>query len=230
MNRAVVFFSAWLGLGSALLPADSLVNLPTGTMSCTVTATAHFNEAPADAPPGQPPPKVRIAETAVQVDRTGNLQRSVATWNDGNTVESWMHLDSGMTQVERFRGQTILDLPKNSGARVGIPLLDFTPESVAWISPHTRTAKVPIDFNGKPAMHYQTVVEIPQEGSLPPIRLTYQAWIDPKTLVPLAYDDGDYLYLLTFAKTAPTEPLVLPDRFKRDLQGYLNANAPVHHL
>jgi hypothetical protein len=46
-----------------------------------------------------------------------------------------------------------------------------------------------------------------------------EAWIDSKTLLPVALDDGFMLATYTF-KTGPTEPMGLPPGFKELYKSY----------
>jgi hypothetical protein len=76
-------------------------------------------------------------------------------------------------------------------------------------------------YNGKICMIYKT--SMPLENSPPkfitgvdPPSLPHVAWIDEKTALPVALDNGDALYVFTF-HPPPQTPLTLPERFQEEL-------------
>jgi len=228
----------WILFGTSALFANPLVNLPSGNMACTVAITAHLNSpAPDPSMPDVQDVSAPSKDTgtnamkAADIIRVGKLQRNIITWSSGTTSEAWTLIDTGLTLAEKATGPTkfIYELPKASPTRNSISptILDLDADSVTWIFPRSLIGKTA--YKGKPSLHYQRGISLPAAIG-PPRTVLYQAWIDPKTLVPIAFDDGDALYELTFSKDPPTQPLVLPDRFQKELQEYENANAVIRHL
>jgi len=229
-------------LGSRALFADPLVALPSGDMACSVAITAHAGTAipdPAKPPVTGAPGPAGSAKPATgapvmktdEIVQVKKLRRDIFTWSNGETSETWTIIDSGMTMAEKTVGPSkfIYEMSRGSVIRnvVCPTMLDLDAASTTWISPQSFTGKA--DHGGKASLHYQARISLPMPAG-PPRTVLYQAWIDPKTFVPIALDDGDALYELTFAPQKPTEPLVLPVRFQKDLQQYQNANATIRHL
>lgn len=200
-------------------------------MACTVTGTFHGaltkDGPPADQAPAVPPPQMVIKTVAIT--RVDGLQRDTITWSTGTTTDTWLLTDTGMMLSEAMSGSSkfIVELTKDDPTRkFSCPIaLQMDADSMAWITPQTFTGKA--SFHGKPALHYQA--SMPIGMGLKPTMGLWQAWIDEKTLAPLAFDDSNSLYEVTFDDTPPTERLTLPAQFETDLQKYYNANAkPVH--
>jgi hypothetical protein len=228
-----LYLLGWMSLISPLLNADPAVVIPAGDLACSVVITNHAGSPPPDGTNPAPPPAktstVRPMMTAATIVRVGRMQQDTFTWSNGTTSESWTLLDTGLTLLEDPTGpaKSIYELPRGSAVRkvLSPPVLALDAASLDWINSSHLTGKTAHD--GKPAIHYQAIEAL--YNFVPPKSVLYQAWIDPKTLAPLAFDDGDRLYELTFS-APPAQPLVLPDRFKKDLNEYLNANAKPRHL
>ena len=57
-------------------------------------------------------------------------------------------------------------------------------------------------------------------GGKTPIKEKREAWIDSKTLLPVAVDTGASLAVFTFAAKPPVGPLVPPPNFKKEIDYY----------
>jgi hypothetical protein len=217
---------------SALLQADPALNLPSASMSCSITVTSLLTAKTGNQPTsdGKHQPPAALTITAVQMKRAGKLQQALITYSDGESGEVWTDEGTGLTVVEQTSGtgKFVFDYPKGDIFRNGLyPLiLDLTPDSLNWISPQNVTGTVP--YKGRPALHYQKSVTILLPQPDPPRTVLYQAWVDPKTLSLLALADGDASYQLTFGDP-PASPLALPSRFQAEFQRYNIANAPPVH-
>jgi hypothetical protein len=232
MNKvALLLLGPFILANSTGLKANPLINFPAGDTVCSVTVTSHligFSHTPANVNTEGSP----VVLQSVEITRIGKLQRDEMTWSDGKKTEAWTLLDLGLTLAEKVVSSSsfIYELLKGSPFRNAFcpTLLDLDEASVTWINPQSFTGNT--DLEGKPTLHYQTKMSLPAPNG-PPRNVIYQAWIDAKTLKPLALDDGDALYALTFSVSpASTGPLILPDRFKKNLQEYENANAKIRHL
>jgi hypothetical protein len=234
MNKSSrLLILSWITFSSPLLQADPALVIPPGNLSCSVVVTNHAGAPvpllPSSAPVPPRKPGLRPSMTAATIERVGGLQHTIFSWSNGSNSEMWILLDKDLALLEDASGQgkSIFELPRGSAVRkvLSPPMLDLDAESLAWINSQNLTGKAA--YKGKSSLHYQATQAL--YNFIPPRQVLYQAWIDPKTLLPLAMDDGDNLYELTFA-APPSEPLVLPDRFKKNLQEYYNANAVPRHL
>ena len=211
--------------------AAPLVVLPTGDLSCSVEVSkkqsSGSSQQTASASSGGGAPSMKH----VDITRVGNLRRDIITWSDGNTTETWRVPDLGVSLVEVFYpARCIYDVRAGSvmGGLFLRRVLDLDPASVDWITSSSLVGKE--DRNGKPTIHYRGTVLIPSGSpGIAPYHSFYEAWVDAQTLVPVAFDDGDNIYELTF-NAPPTNPLVLPERFRKDLHQYQSAHALARHL
>jgi len=220
-----------LSFSFSTLRGDPLVVVPQGNLTCSVTVTYHGT-----LPKGTTATSAKASTTGgpvlqnVAITRTGNLRRDLSTWSDGTTYEAWIMEDTGMMVVERTMGTSkfIYEFPKNSISRNPFSpvILQWEAGALGWINPQTLIGDS--TQSGTPAVLYQAPMSLPTDLQTPDNEL-YQAWVDKKTLVPLALDDGKALYELTFSGP-PKEQLVMPERFKTALQHYYNANATIRHL
>ena len=222
---------AWL-LCCSLLPAQSpaptpapLVVFPQGDFSCTVEVTPHDIPKPDPAHPDRVYARVikRIAITQL-----GKIRRDLTLWSDNAISQLWSLADKGVTLEESNDTQKDVYVLRGILRDQASPkLLHFDADSVSWL---TSNALDKSSATGA-ALHYQAKVLVaPAMGAIPALTAVYQAWIDPKTLMPLKFDDGGALYVLTFSKDPPTGPLVIPADIQAELVRYQEALAPHPHL
>lgn len=227
-KRYLLFFSLILLLTGFPVLAAPLITLPKGDMSCSVDVTV--NQAPSSTQPASP--KTEIPQMKhVEIAQVGNLRRDTITWSDGDKTETWKVLNTGFSLVEvTYPAKCIYDVPAGSfmGSYFSRKILDLTPASTSWITVASLVGQT--DHDGKPAIHYRASVVVP--SNVPhqaPRQVFYEAWVDAKTLIPMAFDDGDYVYELTFSDP-PTAPLVMPERFQENFRYYTRANTIARHL
>jgi len=254
MNKKICLaacLTAFVFFEQPLLSDPAYVFLPEGNMSCSVEVTPSkptvdsakpqktkaINETNAVA---DKIPLPRLGMKSIEITRVGKLRRDSITWWDGHTSETWYLLDVGLILVEQAHIIQEVRTSTQGQDRNGLvpKLLDLDQASLSWIKPENYKGEE--SLNGKKNYHYRTVITIPgppmsdpktgKEIPGEPIHLIYQAWLNPKTLQPIALDDGDQNYTLTFSSTPPTEHLELPERFKKDLQEYRNAHIVPRHL
>lgn len=213
---------AWLIFCSPCLAANPLVVFPQGDFSCTVDVT------PRDIPKPDPAhPERRYAPVLqkIAITQVGKVRRDISTWSDGSTSQVWSLAEKGVSLFEsNAKGKDVYLLRGERRHNVCPRLLRFDAESVSWISEKTLDKQPTGD--GK-FLHYQSKVVIAEaNGPIPAETATYQAWIDPKTLLPLRLDDGAALYSLTFSSDSPAEPLVMPANIQAELDRWLKASVP----
>ncbi|MEI6337851.1 MAG: hypothetical protein WCQ57_04620 [Verrucomicrobiota bacterium] len=208
-----------------LLAANPLVTFPSGDFTCTVAVTPHEIPKPdPEHPERRYPPVLKT----VTITRIGTIRRDASTWSDGSASELWDLADMKLAlQESRRPGKDIYLLRGYLRDHAGPALLRFDDKSVSWIT--AGAVKVPPGDSDKP-LHYQAAVVVSDPGEIPTVTATYQAWIDPKTLLPQKFDDGEALYVLTFSKEPPIGPLVIPANIQREIDRYQAAYAPHPHL
>lgn len=209
----------------ALEPKGPLVKLPQGNFSCTVAVTPHVIRKP---DPAHPEWRYSPVVKKIVITKVGNIRRDTIVWSDNTLTQLWNITDKGVSLEEKMFGarKNIYVLLGDLRDQACPPLLHFDAESVSWITEKAQGA----DSNPDTAFHYQANMVLPSIPPSPPRNVLYQAWIDPKTLLPLKFDDGDALYVLTFSGDAPTGPLVLPGDVQTELAHWQNAVGPHPHL
>jgi hypothetical protein len=225
MNKGYLLlpFIASISLNSSAF-ADPLVALPASSIACSVDLTA--SASPSGAPPA---PTGRIKH--IEITRDGDLQRDIVTWSDGSSSETWRIFDVRLLVADNkasANSVNVYALDSSQAAGFTPRILALNLRSFSWISPGRLVGKENKD--GKEVFRYRAPVLVP--GFLPrdpPRQVIYQAWIDAKTLIPVALDDSDDTYKLAFS-APPTEPLILPERFKKIVDYYTRANAVAGHL
>ncbi len=229
MNKGLFFY---LLSTLALLGAnDPPVIAPPDNFACSVAVTFHGILAKDAAPGAMTTPADSKIPTVKSdtITQTGNLRRDVLTWSDGTTSEAWTMVSTGFTMLEKAAGTTkgIYKMPKKSSMRALLfpTILDMDTASLTWLNPSSFVDKN--GLKGRNGSHYQSHGFL--YNFVPAKSVAIQAWVDAKSFIPFAFDDGQCLYELTFT-SPPTEPLVLPDRFKEDMEYYQRANGTIKHL
>jgi|GEM_PF-5765115 len=196
----------------------------------------------ANAPKPQPRPDVL---KTVEITRIGKMRHDILTAEDGSTFENWYDYVNGLLAHGKLNGSSIsspivISLGAHVDDYVGAfapKILDLTDDSLSWVNQQAFKGKTLI--NGKTAFRYQktykvggTVISDPKTGALKMIGgdlITFQAWIDPKTKVPIALDDSQWNYVLTFSAPVSTTPLVLPAVYKKIIQAHIEATVVPKH-
>ena len=236
MNRKYAFLAclSWLAACTSLLAADPLVLFPKGDFYCTVAVT------PRKAGTAKPDPAQKEQPSApelkkVTITQAGNIRLDRMTWFDGSVSKIWILVDRNLS-IEENRNKSIYALTPAMRDNALTKLLDFTPESVNWITPDALS-------NGKagdppPVLHYQATVQVNSalgdsslDGSVAPVQtIILQAWIDSKTLLPLQFDNGHGLYVLTFSNKAPEPIPAMPANVQAEFKLWQAAHGPQPHL
>jgi len=209
---------------STAMAQQPAVQFPTGYAAWTVDVTTHN---PAPRPPAAPsassgpgnlptPPPVQHELKKMEITQTDNLYRSVLIWSDGQRTEVWSL---------KSPPWTLMDNPEGSGGifLTALPhLLPFPrPDAMmfSWVNDRTYDSNGP--YHGKMCMIYRK--SMPLENRPPksitgiePTPMPHMAWIDEKTALPVALDNGESLYVFTF-QPPPKTPLTLPARFQEEL-------------
>jgi hypothetical protein len=159
----------------------------------------------------------------MEITQTDNFCRSILTWSDTKKSEVWWLKSPPWAMLDNLDGSgdkvALTTMPQ------ALPLYRVDATMFAWVSDQTYGGKV--SYNGKTCLVYQKL--LPPDNSAPaflskvaPTPLQHTAWIDEKTALPVALDNGNSLFLFTF-NPPPTAPLTLPDRFQQKLTNVLNS-------
>ncbi len=210
----------WIGT----LSADPLVVFPAGNFSCAVEVTPHD---PAPRPdPAHPERRTVPVVKKILITQVGRVRCDVSVFSDNSTAKLWNLLDPGLSVLASNRTSKDLYVLRGESRDEASPkLLHFDADSVSWIKEKSADKNSP----GGGALHYQAKVALPTDVG--PVQYAlYQAWIDPKSLIPQRFDDGEALYVLTFSPTPPTDPLVVPENVQAEVKRWTAATTAHPHL
>lgn len=222
-------------LCSPVFAADPMVVFPQGDFSCTVDVTPHKSSDPDVTHPRRRNTPILKKITITQV---GNIRRDTSVWSDKSISQLWSLTDKDVSVHEsNDAGKEVFLLRGEMRENACPKLLHFDADSVSWI---TAKALDKQSASGKEPLHYQSTAVVQKESQTldisgatiitPAVTAVYQAWIDPKTLLPLKFDDGDVLYTLKFSPDPPTGPLVIPANIQTALDSWLKKSASHPHL
>lgn len=173
------------------LHADPLVQFPSGSAAWTINVADSHNKSSAS---------MGSSDLAkVDVTQNDRFRCSLITFRNGKSRASWDVPGSNIILTEDSRGTPFITPPTRY---FSIP---FLPSAFSWLSSDLLQGKDPINYQNKLCFHYKGPAG--------------EAWIDSKTLLPVALDNGVVLASFTF-QPIPTTPLILPPKFKEVLDGY----------
>jgi hypothetical protein len=183
---------------------------------CSWTETYRPKQA---APAKKAPWDVAIKE--IVVTKAGDIRRDLEAWDNGSARDLWI-----------VKGVELFAYPESPTIVVRNAATDED----------ARTFQSP-DFGGLPALSLQNYVDVATyrgvqcyhflikrtkpEGDATAYTAAEraetrnrEAWIDVKSKLPVALDDGESIRLYTFSPDRPA-PLALPDKFAAELQHYV---------
>ena len=228
MNEAThtPFFAALIAgcfLFTGIAPAQS-VQFPTGDSAWTVDITYPHDAA-------TPPPQPGGINTAVakakriEIAQFNNEKKIRVTWTDGHTTEQWTIPNLPVVFKEYPNG---IVFPVGNGS-MERKFDDFDMptnlSAFSWLSPACLQEKDPINFQGQLCYHYVGTTNspaMPRGHSMGPgdsRTVEREAWIDSKTLLPVALNTGTSLCIFTFQQP-PTGPLDMPLKFQQGIANY----------
>ena len=223
MNRARILLNLLWMLGVFLGPRVSqaqalAVQFPTGDASWTVEVISRAPRPPVPPQVGLPPGQQNIQCELKKMDvtQTKDLTRTELIWSDGKKTEVWWLTSTPLMLTERTDGSgvesdslTFLSSHLRPDARM-----------FSWVTSQTYVAKS--SYKGKACLLYEKKMEPDNRApsfitKMEPELALRRAWIDGNTLLPVALDNGEVVYLFTF-QPAPEGPLTLPERFQKELK------------
>ena len=171
--------------------AANLVTFPTGPAAWTIDVTP--------SPTNHDPAAARQVHTLkIEVAQDGQKRRTIISYANGTEKERWELPSQNIVLAEDSRGQTFGAFAGATSEKIQVLTIPFTDASFQWLAPEFLREKDPVEYQGKMCFHYKGSAE---------------AWIDSKTLLPVALDNGTDLGVFTFSKDPPP-PLVLPAKFQ----------------
>ncbi|MFA7344111.1 MAG: hypothetical protein WC003_07385 [Terrimicrobiaceae bacterium] len=210
------FLSVCLGFlfsHTAAFAAADLVKFPDGPAAWTVKVGPLPSSGAASSPTVS---ANRTDIVKIEVVQDDEKRRSVVTWSNGKSRETWSIPRLNLTLAEDPSGTAFFSQDHS------IPL---GPSDFAWLKPGFLQKATPVDYAGRKCFHYRGAVDImlgtdgaPGPGQNPESdgilrSVKREAWIDSATLLPVALDDGVVLGVFTFQQ-APG-PLTFPPGLKR---------------
>jgi len=234
MNKWIFF---GLVLGCLILPGAASaqsVNFPTGNCAWTVKMTPFTasDEGGATATPAPPAIKALAKAATVEVTQVDNLKRIRITWTDGKTSEEWTVPKMPVVFKEDPRNGNVFPVQASTmEMQYERSTMRYDVSAFSWLNAQTLKEQAPITYQGKSCFHYFVagVSKAPTAKDFAPGGIGYnatvntptmEAWIEAKTLLPIALHEGPSLYTFTFPPTPPTDPLVLPAKFKKEVDYY----------
>jgi len=221
MNKSAFTLTLGLFLSLCLTTrADELVKLPTGPASWMIDVS--------EVAPPVPDKKNRTAENSastnkpseplsgpigqIEVTQDNEKAHYVTKYVHGTTEDSWCFPKLKIAMLQDPGGTVFFAGPEG---------INFGPGAFDWLKPSFLKEKKPVPYLGKQCWHYSGYEEVfnpypPPKGSI--IRVKHQAWIDSKTLLPVALLNHDTeLGVYTFSDQPPQGALTLPPKYTRIL-------------
>jgi hypothetical protein len=157
----------------------------------------------------------------VEVTQVDKLKKIHLDWSDGTSSEKWTIPGLPVTFVQNPRTGTVWPQQNGSAMQTSSNFgLTYDSFAFAWIKPENLQEKTPISYQGKQCFHYIGSTTYALPGSKPSDEDKREAWIDAKTLYPVALDTGSSLTTFTFQDKPPTGPLTPPPEFEKEIAYY----------
>ena len=203
--------------GANDLLASPLAAYPAGDLVCQIQVN------PKNLPPPQSQTDLRDMPimTGIRMTRVGSVICYQIQWIGNRTTEAWKDTTSGYGVRQHPRTGELYVVP--GGDLMPATLAGVDQPSIAWIRPEDLVGQV--RFENKKCLHYERTMVFPEGGTC-----VYKAWIDMETGVPLAFEDAEASYKLTFVTDPPPAPIKMPPAFQKELDRYKNAMTPPRHL
>lgn len=177
-----------------------------------------------------------VKPKTLEITRSDSIRRTVITWTDGSISQRWRIEKVGITATEIPHHVGIYVIP-DADTMTSASLKTISSESdFKWTQYATLKSPDPVTYAKKKCLFYEAKVERtefepmpmasnPNQAPTDPPRITCKLWVDFETHYPVALDNGIALYTFTFLPT-PASPLVMPDKFKNELDQYQLSRAP----
>jgi len=194
--------------------AQDLVKLPTGPASWTVDITisgpkedksaeeesAKTTQNDTNTPTKNNPPTAKL-----EVRQDNEKIRYLTTSANGLQSVVWALVGANLLLTTAPNGVTFFT---DQGA------VPFGVHAFDWLHSNNLQEKKPVFFKSKKCFHYKGSQMIGYSHDKPKM-ITFEAWIDSKTLLPVALLIDNQLGIFTFSNLPPDGSLVIPDKYAK---------------
>lgn len=228
MNKLIPIFSFFLTTvclfcgPSFALAQEELFQFPSGPATWTVTCEkktavgkkqGSATPAEEDKPMAQGASTGEISPKKIEVAQGESIARSVIQFSNGRTQELWSVPRLGVMLTEDPSGQAFVT---RETLVYGDP---FSPSNFNWIKKDSVVGEKLVQFDGLECKHYKGFILSPVVvGVGKPKEIPCEAWIDAKTLRPVALLRGNLLGKFVFGE--PAGDLKIPKKFQERLDYY----------
>lgn len=200
---------------NAFAYATPLAQFPTGNAAWTVDIS-YLHSAHG------PQVSTRKQARKVEVTQVDNVRRTRITWTDGKTTEQWSIPNVPMIFKEYPDGSVF---PVHAGEREAKDDGLKAPSDLSafdWLTSAFLQEKDPVSYQGAMCYHYvggaSNTVHT-SKGKQEVSRGKQEAWIDSKTLAPVALDTETLHCVFKFLPP-PNGPLAIPPKFQEEIEYY----------
>lgn len=207
-------------------PSPPYLATVTAPGSWTIQAKLDQSSSPAAPASGVPAtaPVVPKYVKEIQVTKTEDKKRVVFILSDTTEIEIW-HVNSYvLCRQPNFAADEVAIIPEGAGFAPDLKPDDFP--TLSWID--IKTYKRRESHNGSSCFYFESS----PAGNMPGLpagagksRIPIQkAWIDVKTKLPVAFDDGVTIQEYTFSAGGP-KALTLPPLYQKKFDEFLAENS-----
>lgn len=212
MNKRFLLFLALIAIFRPVLgaPGDPAFVFPKGNAAWTVDIASESKT---------------LRPVRVEVTQVDDLKRTRISWSDGSTSEKWnvpglpvtFHQDPKNKAVKARQSGSSMDAVMRFGET-------YDSFAFEWIRPEFLKEKEPISYNGVRCYHYVGTSSFMNSDEKIPAVIKKEAWIDEKTLLPVALvtgeGEGSTTTIFKFQTNPPTGPLSPPREFSEAINYY----------
>lgn len=218
-----------LGSGASFAQA---VQFPTGDAAWTVEIKyprdANPQSSSTDASHGpsagnQQQGAVRKA-TKVDVVQLHKIRVIRITWNSGPATEEWTVPGLPAVFKEDANGEVGEVTPNGLEMQSEMSDMAYDGNAFAWVTPDLLQSQTPVTFQGKQCLYYAPAApsqapHTDRHSVRAPSSSGQAAWVDSKTMLPVALNTGRVLCIFTFLPT-PSGELRPPQKFMDEITYY----------
>jgi len=190
--------------------ADPLVQFPTGNAAWTVDITYPNDQVPTATGRNSQRPK------RIEVTQSDKARRTRITLLDGQTMEEWTIPNMFVVFKEYPNGGVFPVENNNVEFQIENSSMPRDISAFSWVTPASLQEKTPVSFRGQMCYHYAgTSKPLSHGGSTD---LKREAWIDSKSLLPIALKTESTVCVFTFLPLST--PVEMPPKFQKEVAYY----------
>jgi len=214
-------------LFSNFASAGPLLQFPSGNAAWTVTLTypdAKATVAPSPQSGGKPAPHPPVVKKAqkVEVTQVDSFKRIRIIWTDKQITERWTVPNLPVVFEEYSNGAVFPLQASQMEMKMDDLNMPHDASAFAWITPSSLQSLTPVSYKGRECFYYRGAASSPSSimPSTPRAQTIREAWIDSKTLLPVALNTGVSFCVFTFQDTPAAGSLVPPQKFLDQISYY----------